>query len=158
MYLYCIKTVLYDSRILSSCVSFIHGVPSSLLASLSLYSPVLALANEMASFANRPSINILVLLHTGVPMSQANKLLGASYGLYQHAKTNKTIVHTLSYALPTVLIPHVQTVTPMTFFTSAGTLQKMPRGRTVMPIAMKAKALSGDSVKVLPIHQVLIST
>ena len=63
MYLYCIKTILYESGILSSCVSFIHGVPSSSLALLSLYSPVLALANKMASFANRPGIEILVLLH-----------------------------------------------------------------------------------------------
>ena len=52
---------------LSSCVSSIHGVPSSSLASLSLYSPVLALANETASFANRPGIDILVLLQVMGP-------------------------------------------------------------------------------------------
>lgn len=90
---------------------------------------------------------------TGVPVPQASKLLGASYGLYWHAKTNETIVRTLGYALPAVLIPHVLTVAPTTFFASAGTLQQTPRRHPAMPTAKKAKATSRDPVKVLPSRQ-----
>src|SRR6266702_8220984 len=43
---------------------------------------------------------------TGVPVFQANELLGASYQLYQHAGTNDTILRTVGYALPTVLHTH----------------------------------------------------
>src|SRR6266702_1753819 len=50
---------------------------------------------------------------TGVLVSQANKLLGASYQLYRRAETNDTaILRTVGYALPTVLHAHVQTVAP----------------------------------------------
>ncbi|KAH9041292.1 hypothetical protein EDB85DRAFT_1922083 [Lactarius pseudohatsudake] len=34
----------------------------------------------------------------GVPISQANNLLGASYQLYKHIKMNKTIIHAISYS------------------------------------------------------------
>ncbi|KAH9044099.1 subtilisin-like protein [Lactarius deliciosus] len=55
---------------------------------------------------------------TGVSVSQANDLLGASYQLYTHTKTNETIIRTLGYSLPVVLDGHVQTVAPTTFFSS----------------------------------------
>jgi tripeptidyl-peptidase-1 len=48
----------------------------------------------------------------GVSVSQANKLLGASYLLYNHAQTNETIFRTIGYALPAVLHKHVQTIAP----------------------------------------------
>ena len=60
----------------------------------------------------------------GVPVSQANKLLGASYELYYHAWANDTILRTVSYALPAVLHMHVKTITPTTAFTSTRLLQK----------------------------------
>ncbi|KAH8981133.1 subtilisin-like protein [Lactarius akahatsu] len=67
---------------------------------------------------------------TGVTVSQANDLLGASYRLYTHTKTNETIVRTLGYSLPVVLHGHVQTVAPTTFFSSPLTQWQTPRKRS----------------------------
>ncbi|KAH9160873.1 Pro-kumamolisin, activation domain-containing protein [Lactarius sanguifluus] len=64
---------------------------------------------------------------TGVSVSQANDLLGASYQLYTHTKTNETIVRTLGYSLPVVLHGHVQTVAPTTFFFSPVMQRQTPR-------------------------------
>ncbi|KAF8264651.1 peptidase S8/S53 domain-containing protein [Lactarius quietus] len=68
------------------------------------------------------------LMLTGVPISQANELLGASYQLYRHTETNNTILRTVSYSLPTVLHAHVQTVAPTTYFAST-----RARWQTVTP-------------------------
>ncbi|KAF8260925.1 subtilisin-like protein [Lactarius quietus] len=55
----------------------------------------------------------------GVPISQANKLLGASYQLYRHAGTNDTAIpRTIGYSLPTALHAHVQTVIPTTYLST----------------------------------------
>ena len=64
----------------------------------------------------------------GVPVSQANKLLGASYELDYHAKANDTILRTVSYALPAALHKHVNTIAPTTVFTSANILQQTAFG------------------------------
>ncbi|KAH9019170.1 subtilisin-like protein [Lactarius pseudohatsudake] len=53
---------------------------------------------------------------TGVPVSKANDLLGASYQLYRYAGTKGTILRTVGYALPAALHVHVQTVAPTTYF------------------------------------------
>ncbi|KAF8265198.1 subtilisin-like protein [Lactarius quietus] len=53
---------------------------------------------------------------TGVPVSRANNLLGASYQLYHHIGTNTTVLRTLSYGLPEALLESVQTVVPTTNF------------------------------------------
>jgi tripeptidyl-peptidase-1 len=104
---------------------------------------------------------------TGVPVSQASELLGASYRLYRHATTNETIVRTLGYALPVVLIPHVLAVAPTTFFASTGTLRMTPRRRTFVPAVASAEEASGEPVRALsnredtvpqPVHQVTPST
>ncbi|KAH9041304.1 subtilisin-like protein [Lactarius pseudohatsudake] len=65
---------------------------------------------------------------TGVPVSTANELLGASYQLYRYAGTNKTILRTVGYALPAALHVHVQTVAPTTYFGSPLTPRKSSRG------------------------------
>ena len=57
-----------------------------------------------------------LLTLSGVPVSRANNLLNASYQLYQHIGTNDTVLRTLSYGLPAVLLAHVQTVIPTTHF------------------------------------------
>ncbi|KAF8259075.1 subtilisin-like protein [Lactarius quietus] len=56
------------------------------------------------------------LMLSGVPVSQANRLLRASYQLYHHIGTNETVLRTLSYALPGALLEKVQTVIPTTHF------------------------------------------
>ncbi|KAH8987779.1 subtilisin-like protein [Lactarius hatsudake] len=65
---------------------------------------------------------------TGVPVSTANELLGASYQLYRYAGTNETILRTVGYALPVALHAHVQTVAPTTYFGSPLTPRKSSRG------------------------------
>jgi len=66
---------------------------------------------------------------TGVPVSQANELLCASYQLYRQTWTNETkaILRTVSYALPVVLHAHVQTVAPNVLrFTAHATADSAP--------------------------------
>ena len=84
----------------------------------------------------------------GVPISQANKILGASYELYYHAWTNETIIRTVSYALPAALHMHVKTIAPTTAFTSTRLLQTQldhPGGGAAL-----ANATSGEPSHVLP--------
>ncbi|KAH9051099.1 peptidase S8/S53 domain-containing protein [Lactarius vividus] len=84
---------------------------------------------------------------TGVSVSQANDLLGASYQLYTHTKTNETIVRTLGYSLPAVLHGHVQTVAPTTFFfSSLLTQEQTPRKRSDMAVVRLRKSPSGNPV------------
>ncbi|KAH8982183.1 subtilisin-like protein [Lactarius hatsudake] len=65
---------------------------------------------------------------TGVLVSRANELLGASYQLYRPTGTNDTVIlRTVGYALPAVLHAHVQTVVPTTYFTSMRTRQQTRR-------------------------------
>ncbi|KAH9175626.1 subtilisin-like protein [Lactarius sanguifluus] len=92
----------------------------------------------------------------GVPVSQANRLLGASYQLYRHTGTNDTtILRTVGYALPTVLHTHVQTVVPTTHFASTHTMRQIPRKRSVRETADMASrepvtVLSGGDYVVTP--------
>ncbi len=81
---------------------------------------------------------------TGMPVSKANDLLGASYQHFLHAETNETILRTVSYALPAVLHAHVQTIVPTTFFGSPQT----PLVRRSGVTAAQAKAGSGEPVRV----------
>jgi len=88
---------------------------------------------------------------TGVPVFQANELLGASYQLYRHAGTNDTILCTVGYALPTVLHTHVQAVVPTTFFASTRTLchWQTLRRRSIGSEAALVNATSGEHTTVL---------
>ncbi|KAH8993911.1 subtilisin-like protein [Lactarius akahatsu] len=72
---------------------------------------------------------------TGVPVSTANELLGASYQLYRYAGTNETILRTVGYALPVALHVHVQTVAPTTYFGSPLTPRERPRGHRGRAVA-----------------------
>ena len=68
---------------------------------------------------------------SGVPVPRANDLLGASYWLYRHVKTNETIVRTLGYALPVALDGHVQVVVPTTSFDSPEKQLQEPNERFI---------------------------
>ncbi|KAH8978989.1 subtilisin-like protein [Lactarius hatsudake] len=83
---------------------------------------------------------------TGVPVSTANELLGASYQLYRYAGTNETILRTVGYALPGALHVHVQTVAPTTYFGLPLTPRKSSRGHR----GTAAAALSTRAVRVTP--------
>ncbi|KAH8992896.1 Pro-kumamolisin, activation domain-containing protein [Lactarius akahatsu] len=88
---------------------------------------------------------------TGVSVSQANDLLGASYQLYTHTKTNETIVRTLGYSLPVVLHGHVQTVAPTTFFFSPLMQWQTPRKRSGVAAVRPGKSPSRrDDADVTP--------
>ena len=64
------------------------------------------------------------LFLSGVPVAQANALLGASYQLYRHIETSETVLRTIRYALPEGLHQHVQTVAPTTYFGSPRALRQ----------------------------------
>ncbi|KAI9435722.1 subtilisin-like protein [Lactarius indigo] len=86
---------------------------------------------------------------TDIPVSQANDLLGASYQLYRHTDANVTVLRTLSYALPTALHAHIQTISPTTCFSAPPRkLQKTPHRDSKEEAAamVKAKATSGSTV------------
>ncbi|KAF8262117.1 peptidase S8/S53 domain-containing protein [Lactarius quietus] len=89
---------------------------------------------------------------TGVPLSQANDLLGASYQAFKHVTTNETIVRTTGYALPAVLHELVKTVVPTTSFDSPRQQWQKSRksyasdGAEVRP----NDVVSGEPVKVPP--------
>ena len=69
---------------------------------------------------------------TGVLVSQANEMLGASYQVYRQSGMNGTmILRTVGYALPTVLHSHVNTVIPTTYFGSTDALRRTPRRHVV---------------------------
>ncbi|KAH9168797.1 subtilisin-like protein [Lactarius sanguifluus] len=86
---------------------------------------------------------------TGVSVSKANDLLGASYQLYRHAETNETIVRTIGYSLPVALHGHVQTVAPTTYFASRRMSWQTSRKRSGGAAAGQVNATSGDLVTAL---------
>ncbi|KAH9052981.1 subtilisin-like protein [Lactarius deliciosus] len=86
---------------------------------------------------------------TGVSVSKANDLLGASYQLYRHAETKEVIIRTVSYSLPAALHGHVQTVAPTTFFASPRMLWQTPRIRSGGAAAEQVNTTSGDLVRAL---------
>jgi len=66
-----------------------------------------------------------------VPPPQANTLLGASYQVYRHTEADPIILHTTSYALPTVLHEYGETVDDvLQFATLLQTLRLVPNGTT----------------------------
>ena len=91
---------------------------------------------------------------TNVLVSQANQLLGASYQLYRHSKTNETILRTVGYALPAVLHTHIRTVAPTTYFASTRAMRQTTRRRSFGPApghAASRKLIKGLSSRLDPI-------
>ncbi|KAH9164922.1 subtilisin-like protein [Lactarius sanguifluus] len=85
------------------------------------------------------------LMLKAVSVTQANTLLGASYQLYRHVKSNETIIRTVGYALPAALHWHVLTVMPTTSFISPRTQWQKPRNRSDRAV----KSTSGEPATVL---------
>ncbi|KAH8988440.1 subtilisin-like protein [Lactarius hatsudake] len=86
---------------------------------------------------------------TGVPISQANSLLGASYQLYRHVETNETIIRTIGYSLPTTLHAHVQTVAPTTCFATPHRRWRTPLKHFGKVAVTQAKVESEEPVTAL---------
>ncbi|KAH9168350.1 subtilisin-like protein [Lactarius sanguifluus] len=76
----------------------------------------------------------------GVSVSRANRILGASYQLYQHIETNDTVLRTISYSLPEVLHWHIQTILPTTYFSSPLTEEMKPRMHFSAVVEARGKA------------------
>ncbi|KAF8178368.1 peptidase S8/S53 domain-containing protein [Mycena galopus ATCC 62051] len=51
-----------------------------------------------------------------VPISSAEKMLSTRFGVFEHIKSTKRVVRTLSYSLPQDLAPHIDFVHPTTAF------------------------------------------
>ncbi|KAH8978359.1 subtilisin-like protein [Lactarius hatsudake] len=77
-----------------------------------------------------------------VSVSQANRILGASYQLYQHVETNDTVLRTISYSLPEVLHGHIQTIVPTTYFSSP--LTEGMRRRIQLRTGVEAREKAGS--------------
>ncbi|KAH9010271.1 subtilisin-like protein [Lactarius pseudohatsudake] len=96
----------------------------------------------------------------GVPVSQADELLSASYQLYRHTGENATevILRTVSYSLPAVLHGHVQTVAPTTYFAPP---RKLPQISRQYPseegTVAVVNATSREPVSVLPRDDELVT-
>ncbi|KAH8991251.1 peptidase S8/S53 domain-containing protein [Lactarius akahatsu] len=91
---------------------------------------------------------------TRASVSQANDLLGASYQLYTHTKTNETIIRTLGYSLPVALHGHVQTVAPTTFFSSPLTQWQTPHKRSSVAAVGLGKSPPAELVKMPPSRRI----
>ncbi|KAF8267515.1 subtilisin-like protein [Lactarius quietus] len=89
------------------------------------------------------------LTATGVPVSQADQLLSASYRLYKHSGTNETTLRTVCYALPEALHPLVETVAPTTYFDSPRTLMQAPRKPSSAESGVIVNTTSGERVRAL---------
>ncbi|KAI9462799.1 subtilisin-like protein [Lactarius psammicola] len=86
---------------------------------------------------------------SGVYVSKANELLGASYQLYRHTAANTTVLRTISYGLPAELHGHVETVVPTTYFGSPHTPSQTPHIRNVSAAATQKKETPGEFVTTL---------
>ncbi|KAH9059157.1 subtilisin-like protein [Lactarius vividus] len=85
----------------------------------------------------------------GVPVSQANDILGASYRLYNHVETNHTVLRTISYSIPEALYEHIHTIVPTTYFGAPPTEGRKLRIHPKSTIWARAEPGSEESVKVL---------
>jgi len=65
-----------------------------------------------------------------VTVEQAEKMLGAKYGVYRHAKSGDTVLRTVSYSLPKELHSHIDVVAPTTYF---GTMKSMKATHFLQP-------------------------
>jgi tripeptidyl-peptidase I len=87
---------------------------------------------------------------SGVPVAQADALLGASYRLYRHTETHEVVLRTISYALPAVLHERVQTVAPTTYFGSPRALRQtsrlVPNGPTLPKGDLELQNASTDAL------------
>ncbi|KAF9039632.1 subtilisin-like protein [Hymenopellis radicata] len=57
-----------------------------------------------------------------VTVAQAERMLGAEYGVYYHAESASYVVRTLGYSLPRELHDHIKVMSPTTYF---GTVKSM---------------------------------
>ena len=61
-----------------------------------------------------------------ISVGQASRMLNTTYNVYQHLDSKDYIVRAISYSLPGVLHPHIDVVSPTTYF---GTMRSMKATR-----------------------------
>ena len=88
------------------------------------------------------------LMAIGVPVSQADDILSASYQRYRNNETKDIVLRTVSYSLPDVLHGHIQTVVPTTYFGSTLMKWEKPRVLSRGVAAEREKAGSKELVTV----------
>ncbi|KAF8903506.1 peptidase S8/S53 domain-containing protein [Gymnopilus junonius] len=82
-----------------------------------------------------------------VSVDQAERMLGTKYNVYQHGPSGEQVVRTLSYSLPKELHPHIDVVTPTTYF---GTLRSMKKTHFLQPDEKAAAAIRSGSDAAVP--------
>lgn len=65
-----------------------------------------------------------------VTVSQAERMLDTKYSIFHNADSSSYVVRTTAYSLPRALLPHVEVVTPTTYF---GSLRKMKTTSFLQP-------------------------
>ena len=65
-----------------------------------------------------------------VSVDQASRMLNTTYNVYHHAQSNDYVVRAMSYSLPSVLLEHIGTVNPTTYF---GTMRRMKATSFLQP-------------------------
>lgn len=58
-----------------------------------------------------------------VSVEQAEAMMGTKYGVYHHPSTGETVVRTMSYSIPSVLIGHVDVISPTTYFSTTRSMR-----------------------------------
>ncbi|KAH9021457.1 subtilisin-like protein [Lactarius pseudohatsudake] len=103
------------------------------------------LSREQLADLVAPHPHTLTLVNSWLKHHGPTTILSVSYQLYRHAKTNETIIRTISYGLPVELHSHIKTVAPTTYFSSPRMLRHTPRlHRRARTMAAPAKAASVD--------------
>ncbi len=146
---------MYLCMLLLHCRYSLHLSKEQVAELVAPHPDTLELVNSWLEHHGVPSSSISTthggswLTLTGIPVSQANDLLGASYRVYEHAETKDRILRTVGYALPAVLHGHVHTVAPTTYFGSPHTLRQTPRKHSGEAAAALANSASRELVKEL---------
>ena len=55
-------------------------------------------------------------LSFSIPVSKANEMFDADYGVYTHTESGKVAIRTLSYSVPSDLTNHLKVVYPSTTY------------------------------------------
>lgn len=58
-----------------------------------------------------------------VTVAQAERMLGTTYGVYEHSESDASVIRTLSYALPAELHDHIAVMAPTTYFSTTRTFR-----------------------------------
>ncbi|KAI0727417.1 peptidase S8/S53 domain-containing protein [Fomitopsis betulina] len=85
-----------------------------------------------------------------VPVSKANEMFEADYGVYTHAESGKVTIRTLSYSIPSDLSNHLKVVYPTTTFPTTSRIVSVVKAPvSLSPMASVQEAVSASCADVI---------